>query len=226
MNLRPIAAAFAVLLCSCALPAQPPTAAMLARLDAASARFTNFQANVERDDYTRLVREHDKSSGITYTVRNKSGSEVGIKIIGKGARTVLYNNGVAKDYNAGLNCYNTYSAAKSKGTFDTLLTLAFGTSGKDLAAAWTITDQGVETLTVDGKPTQVEKLDLVPRDPGLKNNISHILLWTDLDRAISPKLIIYSPSGDTDTATYSNIRLNEKKVDTKPFEIKGKACSK
>jgi len=77
---------------------------------------------------------------------------------------------------------------------------------------------------VDGKPTQLEELDLVPIEQGLKNNISHIKLWMDLDKDYSPKLITFSPSGDTTTAIYSNIKLNAAKVETKPFEIKGKPC--
>jgi outer membrane lipoprotein-sorting protein len=198
---------------------------MLARLDTAGAKFTSFQGDMERDDYTRIVRGDDISHGSTYVLKGKSGSEVGIKIDGKGAQTVLYKNGVARAYNPGLNCFNTYSAADHKGTFDTLLTLAFGTSGKQLSEAWHITDLGSDTLTVDGKPTPVEKLDLVPKDQGLKNNITHITLWTELDNAISPKVVIYAPTGDTKTATYSNIRLN-KGVDTKPFDFKAKPCAK
>ena len=216
-----------VLLSACGVPvaqqkSQPD--ATLDALDASSKKFTSAQASFHNDAYTAVVKDHDLQDGITYAVR-KGGSEVGIKIVGNGARTVLYKNGTAKDYNPGLNCYNTYSATNSKGTIESLLTRAFGASGKELKAAWTITDLGPETLTVDGKSLKVEKLDLVPKDQALKNNVKHIELWTDLATAVSPKQIVYSPSGDTRTATYSNVRLNQT-VDTKPFEIKGKPCGK
>jgi len=46
----------------------------------------------------------------------------------------------------------------------------------------------------------------------------------DLDRGISLKQVLLSPSGDIDTATYTKIRLNEKNVNKKPFEIKGSPC--
>jgi outer membrane lipoprotein-sorting protein len=52
-----------------------------------------------------------------------------------------------------------------------------------------------------------------------------VVLWIDVDRDVSLKQVFYTTSGDIQTAHYSNIRLNQK-VDTKPFEFKGKPCGK
>ena len=222
MTLVRIAAA--LLLASAASAQQPGNlASTLHALDESSARFTSAQASFHKDLYTALVKDHDLQDGITYTVRKNGNSEVGIKITGKGARTVEYKDGTAKDYNPGLKCYDSYSAAKSKGTIESLLALSFGASGKELSANWTVTDLGSDSITVDGKAVKVEKLDLVPKDQGLRNNITHVQLWTDLATAVSLKQIVYSPSGDTQTATYSNVRLN-KEVEKAPFKIEGKPC--
>jgi len=212
----------ATLLAGC-LHAQkaPDLKANLAALDAASKTFVNFQADLKQESFTRLVQHTDTDTGKMYSIRGKGGDEVGIQV---GEHMALYKNGTLKDYTTKLACYNTYSAGKNKGTFDTILTLAFGTSGKDLAAKWDITDEGPMTLTVDSKPTTVEELTLIPKDNDLKNTITHIELWVDLTKAYSPRIITFSPSGDTTTATYSKIRLNAATVDTKPFEIKGKPC--
>ncbi len=200
---------------------QPSLQATLTQLNDASAKFNSAQATFRWDNFTRAVNDHDLQDGATYTIRSKSGSEVGYRILGKGARTVVYKNGVARDFTAGLNCYNTYGDVKNKATIESLLTLSFGSSGKDLNESWNVNDMGPET--VDG--VKVEKLDLTPKTAGLKNNISHITLWTDLSRAVSLKQVVYSPSGDTQTAVYSNIKVNGK-VNTSGFEIKGKPCSK
>ena len=197
--------------------------ATLHALDESSARFQSAQAAFHKDLYTALVKDHDLQDGITFTIRKNGSSEVGIKITGKGARTVEYKDGTARDYNPGLKCYDSYSAAKNKGTIESLLALSFGASGKELAANWTITDLGPDTIITDGKTVKVEKLDLVPKEQGLRNNITHVALWTDLATAVSLKQVVYSPSGDTQTATYSNIRLN-KEVDKGPFKIEGKPC--
>jgi outer membrane lipoprotein-sorting protein len=222
MTLLRIAAT--LLLASAAAAQQPGNLdATLKALDQSSAHFTSAQAAFHKDLYTALVKDHDLQEGITYAIRKNGASEVGIKITGKGARTVVYKDGTARDYNPGTNCYDSYSAAKSKGTIESLLALSFGASGKELAANWTVTDLGPDTITTDGRPVKVEKLDLTPKEQGLRNNITHVQLWTDLTTAISLKQVVFSPSGDTQTATYSIIRLN-KDVDKGPFKIEGKPC--
>ena len=215
----------APLLLAASAAAQQPgnLPATLHSLDESSAHFVSAQAAFHKDLYTALVKDHDLQDGITFTIRKNGSSEVGIKITGKGARTVEYKDGTARDYNPGLKCYDSYSAAKNKGTIESLLALSFGASGKELAANWTITDLGPDTMTSDGKTIKVEKLDLVPKEQGLRNNITHVALWTDLATAVSLKQVVYSPSGDTQTAIYSNVRLN-KEVDKSPFKIEGKPC--
>jgi hypothetical protein len=103
---------------------------------------------------------------------------------------------------------------------ETFTTLGFGGSGKDLARAWTITDQGPETLTDDGQPVKTEKLDLVSKDAGVRNTLSHVTIWIDPVRGVSLKQIFETPSHDRRTTIYSHIKLNGK-IDAKAFELKG-----
>jgi hypothetical protein len=204
----------------------PELKATLAQLDVSAAKFTSGQAKLTYDDYTFFVKDHNLEQGITYA---KKGHEVGIKIEGHGARTILLKDGKARDYNPAADCYASYDISKGKGTIDSFLALSFGASGKDLDAAWVVTDLNSEMMdtVANGKPVtvKVEKLDLVPKDPGLKNNVAHITLWTDLSRAVALKYIYYAPNKDTKTAVYSEIKVNQP-VDTKPFEFKGRPCNK
>ncbi|ADW68255.1 LolA family protein [Granulicella tundricola] len=190
----------------------------LAKLDAASAKFSNAQADVHNVSYNNVIKDiDDDQHGIVYFQRAKSGSQMGIKTDGKGARTVEYKNGTLRDYIPGSKCYNTVHNS----SIETYLTLGFGGSGKDLASAWNIVDLGQET--VDG--IKVEKLELTPKDAGVKANVTKFTLWLDLARDVSLKQVLLAPTKDTHTATYTNIRLNQK-IDTKPFEIKGNSCNK
>lgn len=207
-------------LSSAALAQQPALKPTLEKLDAASARFTSAEARVHRDSYNALIKDiDDRQDGNMYLIREKAGAtQMGLKTEGRTARIVEYKNGTLRDYIPGpADCYNTVN----KSGVDTYLTLGFGGSGTDLARAWEITDLGPDTIA----GTKVEKLDLIPRDPNVKANITKVTLWLDLDRDVTLKQIFYSPTGDTNTAVYSNIRLN-KPVDTKPFAIKGKPCGK
>ena len=195
--------------------------ATLAKLNASSATFKNAQAVFHRDDFLKALSDHTPSEGQVYFIRNGSSVEAGIKVTGKNARTASYKNGVLKDYNpAAANCYNSIDSSQNKGKTESFLTLGFGGSGTDLANSWSIADLGPEK--VEGINT--EKLELVSKDQGVRNNFSKVILWMDLDRDVSIKQEFFAAgTGDTNTAIYSNIRLNTK-VDTAPFDFKAKPC--
>ena len=199
-------------------PAPPPgdLQSTLAKLDAASAHFTSAEAHVHRDSYNALIKDiDDRQDGTLYVIRHKDGkSEMGMKTEGQNARTIAYKDGVVRDYIPGSNCFNTVN----KPGIDTYLSLGFGGSGKDLAANWNITDLGPDPAL------KAEKLDLVPKDSAVKANVTHVAIWIDLDQDVTRKLIFYSPTGDTNTATYSDIRPN-KSINTSAYAIKGKPCS-
>ena len=59
----------------------------------------------------------------------------------------------------------------------------------------------------------------------MRGNVTHITIWVDLARDLSLKQVGFTPSGDTQTTTYTNIHLNQP-IDQKPFAIKCKGkCS-
>ena len=198
--------------------AQGDLQATLAKLDAASARFKSAEADVHRDAFNYVVKDTEASSGITYFKREPGGKmEFGVKTSGKDARTIVYKDGVARVYNPAANCTDTVT----NNSIDTYITIGFGGSGKDLAKVWEIKDLGPDTIG----GTKVEKLELVPKDAAVKRNVVKMSLWVDLDRDVSLKQIMYTPEKDTNTATFSDIKLN-KQVNTGPYQIKGKACGK
>jgi outer membrane lipoprotein-sorting protein len=197
----------------------PQVQAILTKLDTASSHFTSAQADFEKDLYNAVIKETDQQAGKVYFKRESGNTQFGMILEGANARIAEYKNGTIRDFNPATKCYDSVQA--SPGKIETFLTLGFGGSGRDLAKAWTITDLGPETID----NIKTEKLDLYPIDASVKANITHVVLWIDLDRDVSLKQVFYTTSGDVQTAHYSNIRLNQK-VDTKPFDFKGKPCGK
>jgi outer membrane lipoprotein-sorting protein len=130
------------------------------------------------------------------------------------AKIINFDGATLRIFSPGVNQVDLFKAGANQARYDSFLTLGFGGSGKDLAAAWNITDQGPETI--DGVKT--EKLDLVSKDPSVKNLFTHITIWIDPARGVSLKQIFFAPNGDNRTATYSNIRLNSH-IDQKPYNI-------
>jgi outer membrane lipoprotein-sorting protein len=200
------------------------------QMDAASARFTSAQADLRQELFTKVVHDTETQTGQIYFLRQGGSTQMGMKLLppdaapgAQPAQVMQFKDGKLQIFNPGTNQVDEFSAnGKNQALAETLMTLGFGGSGTDLAKSWIITDLGAEPLS-DGKQTvKTEKLDLVSMDQNIKNNFSHITIWLDPARDVSLKQVSYQPSGDTRTVYFTNIRPNEKKVDTTPFDIKCK----
>ena len=206
----------------------PP--AIREQMDAASAKFTSAQADLKQELFTKVVHDTETQTGQVYFLRKGGSTQMGMKLLppdaspgAQPAQVMEFKDGKGRMFNPGTNQIDEADESKNMALAESLITLGFGGSGTDLAKAWTITDLGSEPLS-DGKQTvKTEKLDLVSKDPGIRNNFSHITIWVDPVRDVSLKQVSYQPSGDTRTVYFTNIRLNQP-VDTKPFAIncKGK----
>ncbi|QHN02861.1 outer membrane lipoprotein-sorting protein [Granulicella sp. WH15] len=201
--------------------AQGNLQASMAKLDAASAQFKSVQADFHKVFHhgPSLPIPDETQDGKIYVMRVAGKPQFGILTLGADSRTVQYMNGSLKAYNPKIKCYDPVNGGSK---IEAGLTLGFGGSGKEMQAAWNVTDLGPETL--DG--AKVEKLDLTPKDQSVRSNIEHVTLWILLDRGYALKQVLYAPGGDVQTAVYTNIRYNENKVDTKPFEFNSKPCGK
>ncbi|RXH55978.1 LolA family protein [Granulicella sibirica] len=188
---------------------------VLKQMDEASTKFKSAQADFTQDLYERVVKETTTETGSVFFERKGTSTEMGLKIQPPNTRFVDYKNGVARIFDPGANHITEIRAAQ----YERFLTLGFGGSGHDLAAAWTITDQGPEQLNDGSGNVTVEKLDLVSKDPAGRNNFSHITIWVDPTRSLSFKQQLFTPSGDYRTSTYTHIHYNQK-VDAGPYAIK------
>jgi outer membrane lipoprotein-sorting protein len=222
MQLRRTAVLAATLVATFAVPAVAQNNAhlqqILSQMDTASKSFHSATADVQKQQYEKLVNDTNTQTGKIYFLRNGSSTQVGAKFNPPNAQTMEYKNGTVRLYTEGTNQLQTYNNLQG---YEAYLALGFGGSGADLAKSWDITDQGPEQITDGGKKVQVEKLDLVSKNPKVRDNFTHITLWLDPARDVSLKQVFYTPSGDTQTAIYSNIKLNQS-MDLKAFEIKCK----
>jgi outer membrane lipoprotein-sorting protein len=205
----------------------PQLTDVLKKLDAAAATFRSAEAEVSYDIYTRVVRDHSFQTGTLYIEHTKEGQKMGALIFNMGpdnkpektpAQVIGYDGKALQAYSPGTGQDDVYKAGPDRARNESFLTLAFGSSGSDLAKSWTIQDMGSETLNDGTQPVKTEKLDLVSKDADFRNFYTHVTIWVDLTRGVSLKQIFYAPNGDSRTTTYSKIRLN-KKIDTKPYEI-------
>lgn len=188
---------------------------VLRQMDAASLKFQSAEANFRWDLYEKVVKETTTQTGTIYFKKAGTSIVMGAKIESPSTKLIDFRNGSLRLYDPGINHLTTVDATRNKAQVESFLTVGNGGSGKDLAKAWTISDLGDEV--VDG--VQTAKLDLVPKDPAVRSNCTHMTIWVDPVRDVQLKQSLYMPSGDYRTAVYSNIKYNQK-VDEKTYQIK------
>jgi outer membrane lipoprotein-sorting protein len=194
----------------CVLPmtrAQSCDAAkVLAQMDAASAKFQSTQADFNWDVLQSVVNEHDIQNGTVYFERHGVSTSMAAYIKQPAEKSVFFDGSTLSLIQPEIKQETLFSAGSNRGQYESFLTLGFGGSGKDLQSNWTITCQGMEA--VNG--TQTAKLDLKPKQQSVANMFSHVTVWIDPVRSLGLKQVFYEPSGDNRTATYTNIKYNEK----------------
>jgi outer membrane lipoprotein-sorting protein len=182
---------------------------LLGQMDAASAKFRSAQADFSWDQLTVVVQEHDVQKGSIAFQRGPKGTAMVAHVLtedGQPApKDVLFKGGQLQLYQPSIKQETVLEAGKNRSSFESYATLGFGGSGKDLSANWNVTYEGTDT--VDG--TAVTKLDLKPKDPKPTDLFTHIEIWIDPATATSRKQVAYTSSGDTRTALYTNIKLND-----------------
>ncbi|HEU5341287.1 outer membrane lipoprotein-sorting protein [Edaphobacter sp.] len=192
---------------------------VLHQMDAASTRFHTAEADFRWDLYERVVRQTTTQNGSIYFEKTGAATQMGAKINPPYAKFLEYKNGTLRLFDPGADHLTILHAGANQQQYESFLTLGFGGSGTALAKSWNITLQGKETLNDGSGPVDTVKLDLVPKDPKVLENVTHITIWVDLKRGVSLKQQFFLPSEDQKTATYTHIRYNQK-VNTGPYAIK------
>lgn len=200
-----------------ALPAQSALSNVFSQMDAASKRFQSATADVERDNFERVVRETTRQKGTMFIDRAKGGIEFGGTVAdvdasgaaaGSPSRIVSYAGGVLQLYTPSTKQVDVFRSGANQGKLEGYFALGFGATSRDLQASWDVTDGGPDTVTDNGQAVKVEKLVLVSKDPAVRDTFSRITLWMDPARDVSLKQFFETPSGNTQTALYSNVKLN------------------
>ena len=192
---------------------------VLRQMDAASAKFQTAEADFRWDLYERVVKQTTTQTGTIYFQKKGTTTEMGAVIAVPSARTLEYKAGKLRIFDPGTDHLTELSAGANQAQYESFLTLGFGGSGKDLEKAWTITDAGTEPINDGEKIVTTTRLDLVSKDPNVRNLFSHVTIWVDPARGISLKQIFVQPSEDQRTTTFTHIRYNTK-VDAGHFAIK------
>ncbi|MDE1156267.1 MAG: outer membrane lipoprotein-sorting protein [Acidobacteriaceae bacterium] len=186
----------------------PQLQTVLSSLDKAALSFKSVQADVVYDNYVKVVHDHSKQTGKIVIERRGKNVTMGAVFFDPGntqpAKIINYDGSLLHVFTPGINQDDQFKAGDNQAKYQSFLTLGFGGSGKELSEAWTITDLGQET--VNGRHT--EKLDLVSKDPSVRNMFTHVTIWIDPSDGLSARQVFFQPNGDSRTADYNNLLRN------------------
>jgi outer membrane lipoprotein-sorting protein len=188
---------------------------VLRQMDAASLKFQSAEATFQWDLYEKVVQQTTTQKGTIYFKKEAGKTVMGARVTSPSTKILEYRNGILTLFDPGTDHETIITPKGNQAQMESFLTLGFGGSGKEMAKAWTISDLGDEV--VNG--VQTAKLDLVPKDPAVRNNCTHMTIWVDPVRGVMLKQSFYMPSEDYRTAVFSDIKYNQS-IDTKPYQIK------
>lgn len=204
-----VAASVAFLLASLRVPAAKAQdlKSVLAKLDTSAANFRSASADFEYDiTMTDPVPETDKQKGAVYYTRKGNGFQSGVhinEVNGKPVpKVIVFSGGVLKMYDKLPDQLTTF---KKAGKYESYLALGFGASGKDLTEKFNVKYVGSDTVS----GVKTDKLELVAKDPEVLKYFPKITIWIDPARAVNLKQVFDEGQGQSRTATYTNIKLNQ-----------------
>jgi len=183
-------------------------AGVLAKLDAAAKNFHTTTASFEFDTVqTDPIPDTDTQTGTVYYQHSGTTFQMAAHITGDNghhaAKAYIFSNGVLRESDTGkASDAKTYTQA---GKYESYLMLGFGASGHDLEEKWSLKYLGTEM--VDGVKT--DKLELVAKDPTVRQNIPKVTIWLDTARAVSLKQVFDEKDGTTRTCHYTNFKVNQ-----------------
>src|ERR1700761_7027678 len=129
MHTKKIFAGVAMLLLGAAMAQAQASKQLLDQLDAASKRFQNVQAEVQFDQYTSIVKEHDISTGTMFVEKTGSGDNMAASVKDAGApssaKVVVYSGGVLQIYSLAAKQVDIFKAGANQGKYESFLTLGF-----------------------------------------------------------------------------------------------------
>ena len=188
-----------------ASPAAVPTEQVLSNMDEAAAAWNGMRAETEWTQYTKLVDDSSVESG-SVIVRRASDGRVDLKIqfTDPYPRDLLVRGTQVEIYKPRIAMVEEYDVSKSKDKLEQALLSGFGVSGKFLRERYDVTLKGEEA--VDG--AQTVKLELVPKDVGMRDSIARIELWVSQKTWQPVQQRLHQPNGDHRTYLYSNVEIN------------------
>ena len=179
---------------------------VLAGMDKAAQGFETVVADLVYTKVTVIVDDKSVEKGLIYFKRTRGRREFKVKIDIRepSQKLVLFTGDKGYIYRPAIKQVEEYELGKNKQALEQFLLLGFGTSGRELQNAYSVTLIGPAKL---GDADTV-KLELVPKSTALGHHIKKVELWLSKKTWQPVQQVFTEPSGDYLIAQYGSAKTN------------------
>jgi len=178
---------------------------VLDRMDRAASSFRSVTAKIRKVTRTAVINDETSEQGVLKLARrSRRQIEMRIDFTEPDARSIAFSDRKAEIYYPKINTVQVYDLGRHKALVDQFLLLGFGTPGRELGRDYQVRLAGAEA--VGGTPA--DKLELIPRSKEAREHLAKVELWIARNGGHPVQQRFYTPSEDTTTIVYTDIRLN------------------
>jgi len=211
-----LAAVVLAMLCVGRVVAAETLEAVLARMDQTAPSFKSLAAQLRKVTHTAVINEDSIDSGSILLRRVNKDMRMLVEFTEPDPKSVALHGDRIEIYYPKMQTVEEYDMGKNRALVDQFLLVGFGTSGKELSAAYQIKLLGPETIA--GEDTA--HLELIPKSEEVLKQFRKLELWIDDGGGYPVQQKITQRSGDFHVFTYTSVKLNAPHSDA---ELKLKA---
>lgn len=195
----------AMLIPAAALPATVDSVDdVLARMDRAAASFKAFSADLQSVAHTAVINEDAIDMGRILLRRGKHDMAMLVEFTAPNPKSVAVHDHKAEIYYPRQKTIEEYEIGQYRALLDQFMLIGFGTSGRELAAAYNMKVLGNETVAGQS----ATHLELVPKSAEVLKNMKKLELWIPASDTYPVQQKIHLGAGDYKLFTYTNIKMN------------------
>lgn len=180
--------------------------AVLQKMDTNAAAYAGVVGKLKRTQHTAVINEDTVDAGTITIKRVKSKSAVMLMDISEpegSRRTLAYADKKIINYLPKINTAQIIDFGKFDAAITQGLLIGFGTSGRDLRAAYDMKAMGEETIA----GAKTTRLELLPKSATMRESIRKIELWMDNAAGYPRNVKVHENGGNYWLFNYSDIQL-------------------
>jgi outer membrane lipoprotein-sorting protein len=174
-------------------------------MDRSATAFRSMSSEMKRISHTAVINEQTVDSGSILLKRSKPREmRMLVKLVEPDPKMVALGGKKLEVYYPKIQTVQEYDLGKHRAMLDQFFLVGFGTTGKELAASYTIKLLGFETIA--GQKTA--HLELIPKSKDVLQHLKKLELWVSDGSAHPVQQKFFLPANDYMLVTYTGMKLN------------------